>query len=219
MNSKKTIINNLINEYKNLSKRECSFLDHVDYFQNLTTKEITTNSISENWSNLTGENWLSTYAKGYAVIHGANVSEEMKGCPYKRSFNSVEMMKCSKHSRDTGVVNKDGSLNLDILENFLTDFTEENVNSPNESKLILRQSKMNEYLKICDERDKNLPNVGPFYVSYTSIAQGEWDTFFSVFSDFVIENERCVTVENILLFYFDSEKLYKEKLNEKKIDN
>lgn len=213
--NKQNIITNLINKfYDSATQKPYSFLNHVDYFQNKQTKEITSHSISENWSNLTGENCISTYAKGFAVIHGANISDEMKNQHYKYSFNSVDMMKCSKHSRDTGIVCKDGSINIDILENFLIEYSEENENSPEDSKLIIRQSKMNQYLKKCDERDKDLPNVGPFYVSYTTVAQGEWDTFFPIFSDFKIGTELCVTVETLLLFYFNSKELYDRKLRE-----
>lgn len=217
MMSKQTTIKNLITNFSVRSKEKpFAFLNHVDYFKDDNTNEISSSSISKKWTALTGENSWSTYAKGYAVIHGANVSEESKGCPYKNYFSSSEMMRCSKHSRDTGIVNKDGSINLDKLESVMNIYFEEYESDSKENKLILKQSKMNEYLEECDKRDNDLPATGPFYVSYKTIAKGEWDTFFSIFSDFIIGTEKCITAETFLLFYFDSETLYQRQLDKMK---
>lgn len=215
LQTKLLIVQQLIIKYSCGAKNvPTSFIGHIEYFKD--KGEISASSISKKWHELTGENSFSTYAKGMAVIQSANNSEETKGCPYKFGFkSSAEIMPCLKHSRDTGIINKDGSINFDVLEHVLLNYFDVNKNSPEESKLIITQSKMYEYLEECDNRDKKLPAVGILFVTYKSIAKEEWGTFFSVFSDIKIGEELAVTAETFLLFYFDSATLYDKKLKSK----
>lgn len=206
---KSMIIKTLIEQYSSMSKNT-PFLQHIDYFKN-DDESISALSISKKWHKLTGENRIETFAKGVGIIQSANKSTESKGCPYRFSFkSSTELMPCLKHSRDTGIVNKDGSINLETLEYILTNFFQED----DHHKLVITRSKMYEYLEECDKRDKNLPATGVFFVPYKILAKGEWDTFFDTFGDVKIGDEIGVTVDTFLLFYFNSDTLYERKLNQ-----
>ena len=192
------------------------FLSHIDYFRN-NHGVISARSISEKWSELSKESRLTTYLKGLTIIKSANISDESAGCPYKFSYeSSKELMPCLKHSRDTGIVNKDGTIDINVLTNVLFTYFEINDSSPEESKLVLSQSKMYEYLEICNIRDKDAQTTGPFFVSYKAIAKNEWRFFFEIFSDVTFDNELYVTAETFLLFYFNSKILYDRILNKNK---
>ena len=218
LDQKRLKVEHLIEKYSMGSKNNNPnfFLSHVDYFKN-NHGIISARSISEKWSELSKENRLTTYLKGLAIIQSANASHESVGCPYKFSYkSSKELMPCLKHSRDTGIVNKDGTIDINVLTNVLFTYFETNDCSPEESKLVLSQSKMYEYLEICDTRDKDAPVTGPFFVSYKSVSKGEWGFFFDIFSDIKINSELCVTAETFLLFYFNSKILYDRILKQNK---
>lgn len=211
-------IKNLIKKFsESAEQKPKTFLNHIDYFKG-KDNNISASSISENWTNLTGENSLSTYAKGYVTIRQVNCSEKSKGCPFKYKFSSQEVMEGAKHPCDTGIVNEEGSINFEKLEFVMTMYFEICNESPEDSKLVLRQSRLNEYLEECSKRDKDLPQYGAFYIPYKSIARAEWDVFFPIFSDVKIDKELCITAETFLLFYFNSRKLYDRVLDNKKLE-
>ncbi len=212
------IVKQLIAKYSCLSKNSPnSFLSHIDYFKG-TDGKISASSISKKWTQLTGENSMMTYAKGMAVIQSANSSKEANGCPYRFEFKSShEIMPCLKHSRDTGIVNKDGSININVLEYVLMTYFEYSAESQKESKLILSQTKMHDYLEECNNRDKHLPATGILFVPYKTVSKGEWDSFFVIFGDIKINGDLYITAETFMLFYFDSATLYEKKLKSQSV--
>lgn len=190
-----------------------SFLQHVDYFKE--QGKITTTSIANKWSALSGESEWVTTPRGVAVITGANYSDERKGCPFKFEYNAKELMLCLKHPKDTGIVNADGSINLDIMENMMTEYFKFDADK---KRYVMTKESMFDFLKKCDERDKDY-KYGAFYVTWESVAKNEWDSFFDNFTDFVDEqtNEPTIYAETFLLFYFNSDQLYKTKLDYNKL--
>jgi len=214
---KTNAIKKLIKIYNELaSQKPTVFLNHVDYFQNYDGI-INVQSISKKWSALTKENSYATQAKGNITIREANSHPINKGCPYINEFNSSkEIMPCLKHSRDTGIVNKNGSINESALEYVMNTYFEEYKESPEFSKLILKQSKMSKYLKECNKRDEHLPSTAAYFIPYKFLASEEWRVFFETFSDVNVDGELAVTAETFLLFYYDGKTLYDRILNKNK---
>lgn len=212
MDNAKEIINNyLINNKIDDIK---PFLKHLDYFKD-DNNLITKCSITDKWSKLSGEYRIKTLVKAHITIDTSNkMNPEYKKCPYnyKYEFESSEMMKILKHPFDTGIVNDDGSINKTNLEEFINkNFIEK------DDEYILLESKMKECLNEFLERDKNV-EVPVFYTlpSFQTVAKFEWLDFFSIFSNFDVINDRAVTINRFLDFYFNPTKLYNEKLDDKK---
>lgn len=188
------------------------FLKHLDYFK--SDGEITKCSIRDKWSALSGENRLKTYIKADITIRGANKFNpdyQNGSCPWKSRFESADMMEILKHPCDTGIVNIDGSINIEILTNFVNEYFE----PLNTDTWILRESVMNEYLRICLERDHNL-TLKPFYTlpSFETLAKFEWYDFFLNFNDGQIDGTNIVNLETFLQFYFEPDVLYQRILNQ-----
>ena len=204
-------LHDLIKKYSEKAEPN-SFLQHVEYFKE--DDKITTMSITNKWFELSEESKAITFYRGAFTIHTANGSEKAKGCPYAHSFETDRMMKCIKHPADTGIVNEDGSINVDILKTVM-----ENHFSWNEEKekYILPKSVMKKYMKECKERDKNTPLSAGFYIPFHVVADAEWDAFYYNFADYTDDDEDPVIfAETFLMFYFNSTELYKKKLDDNK---
>lgn len=206
------IVNKLLEPYLYIGG--FPFLKHLDYFKK--DNIITACSIGDRWSELSGENGLKTYVKGQVTIRGANHNnpEYQDGsCPWKHIWGSQDMMCVLKHPCDTGIVNKDGSINIEILKDFIKRNFEwdQDINT-----FIMRESTIIEYLKICKQRDIDLNlNIKPsmFGPSFATVAVFEWDDFYYNYCDRIINKERAVTVGTLLQFYFEADVLYQRTLN------
>lgn len=187
------------------------FLKHVHYFNK--PDEITDCSIGERWSELSGESSAITFIKGKITITGANYSnEEYRDgeCPYRRSFNTSDIMKALKHPCDTGIVNGDASLNIDIMKQVIMTNFEYDAEI---SMFIMKEDTMNEFLKVCKQRDADVPQHLPFYMpSYGTVAYNEWKDFYYNYCDRIVNKKRAVTLHTFLQFYFQGDVLYERKL-------
>ncbi|AYV76627.1 MAG: hypothetical protein Terrestrivirus10_11 [Terrestrivirus sp.] len=213
---------NLINQYaKNSGSKP--FLEHIDYFQNSEGK-INRTSIATNWSNLSKENYLKTLVKAEITISGANYVNQKKnsGCPWKYDFNSsAEIMPHLKHSRDSDVVNYDGSINVKKLEQFmLASFEYDN----QRSCFFVRKSRIIDLLRKWKERDAHLEHKVHFMMpAWETVAKAEWDDFYLNFTDHwdlnnkSNEYEPTVTADTFLQFYFQGKKLYDRVLVTKEL--
>lgn len=201
-------MNELIDKYSNCGEK--SFLKHVEYFNE--NGEITTNSIKNKWHNLTGENKFVTWTKGYFTIYGANKNLPSE-CPYQHSFQTAEIMPCLKHPCDTGIVQKDGNINLDVLRGMMADNFQY---SDQYSCYYLTKSRMVAYLAECTVRDKSINNgTGIPFLSWSTVASAEWDVFYDTFCDFKVDDDQAITADTFLQFYFDCDKLYDRVLESK----
>ncbi len=204
------VLNEYLEKYKDI---KFPFLEHLDYFKG-DDGEITSHSIAEQQSKLSGESIIKTTIIGKITISGANNNnpEYNKGsCPWKNSFESGDMLKNLKHPCDTGIVNEDGSINIDILTNFV----KLNFEYDNKTKtFIMRKSKMFDHLKLCKERDAQLKKGVTFYLpSFETVAQGEWSSFYGVYYDRDFNGEKAVTLNTFLQFYFESNVLNQRALS------
>jgi hypothetical protein len=201
-------MNELIDRYSHAGGNN-PFLKHVAYFNE--DGSITTNSIKNKWHELTGESKWTTWAKGYFTIRGANRNLP-SGCPYQHSFQTAEIMPCLKHPCDTGIVQKDGNINIDVLRNMMY----ENFKYSTEySCYYLTKSQMAKYLSGCTTRDKDIDSgTGVPLVSWSTVAWAEWDVFYDTFCDFEIGDDKAITADTFLQFYFDCDKLYQRALSE-----
>lgn len=205
-------LNELIAQYNTI---ECPFVGHVDYFKGNDGK-ITSSSIATKWSELSNEWYLKTYIKGEITMRGANYGA--KTCPYKYKFNPDDMMSALKHPCDTGIVNKNGSINIDILKQFIKDnfiFHEEN------NGFILMKSTMDKYVEKCCLRDKDMNlKLGWNVPSCDTVARAEWYDFFLNYTDTLVNckshEEQAVTIDTFLKFYFQPKELYNKVLGNKK---
>ena len=188
------------------------FLSHLDYFKK--DGEITACSIGDRWSELSGESGVKTYIKGKITIIGANNNDDnyINGtCPYKHSYQSEDMMHVLKHPCDTGIVNNDGSINIETLKKvIMLNFEyDKDINS-----FSMRESKMNEFLQVCKERDEGVVSNLPFYMPpFKTVAKFEWYDFYYNFCDRILNDENAVTLNTFLQFYFKPNVLYGRKLN------
>lgn len=213
---------NLIHQYvKNSGEKP--FLEHIDYFQNSDGK-IDRTSIATNWANLSKETYLKTLVKAEITISGANYVKQKKhsGCPWQYEFgSSAEIMPHLKHSRDSDVVNYDGSINVKKLEQFMLASFEYD----NERKcFFVRKSKISELLQKWKERDAHLEHKVKFLMpAWETVAKAEWDDFYLNFTDHwefnnkVHKFEPTVTADTFLQFYFQGKKLYDRVLVTKEL--
>jgi hypothetical protein len=199
-----------ISQYNDVNDKY-PFIKHLNYFRG-DDGNITVSSIGEKWSQLSGEYRIKTYAKGHITVKGANYNANL--CPYQNSFDSNTMMSALKHNCDSGIVNKDGSINIEILislikENFI-------YHGKSESFILLK-STMNSCLKDFHERDKHLNNkISWDLPSFATVATAEWDDFYLNYCDLIVdkdnyddkEREQAVTLDTFLQFYFDPKGLY-----------
>jgi hypothetical protein len=208
--SKNQLIKNLIKNSSEIAKPR-SFMAHVDYFKDDKHNKITASSIAHKWGQLTGESLWKTYPRGCLIMMAAKYNSV--GCPFKSSFTTNEMVELLKHPRDAHIVDKHGNVNYENMESMMNECFEEYGDSSNK-KLIMRLSKLNEYLEKIDkyEIEEKIPESGFLGVKFSKMAKSEWSAFFSIFSDLSIDGEKCITAETFLLFYTDSEKLYKKKI-------
>lgn len=187
------------------------FLKHLEYFSG--KDGITMSSIGDKWSDLSKEHWLKTYTKGWITVKGANYS--MGNCPHMCTFDSNTMMCALKHPCDTGIVNKDGSIDRKALKKFIKDsfLYDEKSNS-----FLLTESKMKSNLGDYVERDSELSTYISWNMpSYKTVASAEWNDFFLNYTDVYYyddnkEDERAVTLKTFLQFYYVPEVLYKRVL-------
>ena len=194
------------------------FLKHVSYFAD-NNGDISRRSIGTKWKKLSNELFALTYIKGAITISGANAVRELNiksssksstGCPFIESFKTEQIMPLLKHTNDTGIVNKDGSINRKALENFCVKYFEfsEKLNT-----YILPESSMKKYLKECLDRDKLLIQSFRWYLPSTSVvANAEWNDFYLNFSNCTKDNERAVTLDVFCEFYYFGDKLYAKVL-------
>ncbi len=205
-----SVLNEHLEKYKDV---KFPFLEHLDYFKG-NDGGITSHSIAEQQSKLSGESMIKTTIIGKITISGANNNnpDYANGvCPWKKNFESDEMLKNLKHPSDTGIVNKDGSINIEVLTNFVKlNFEYDNEHGT----FVMRKSTMFEYLKVCKERDSNLEKKVIWYLpSFEVVAQGEWSSFYDVYYDTNFNGEKAVTLNTFLQFYFESNVLNQRALN------
>jgi len=171
------------------------FLEHVKYFSDENGK-IDACSIADKWHKLTGVSKLMTWIKGKITIKGANIMSAKMGCPYKAVFESpAEIMSLLKHKNDTGIVNKDGSINTNLLRGMLVDCVDHNCDPKN---IFLRQSRVFDYIKkrATDTSDD------VWWLSFETVAYNEWKDAFATYSDMIQYDEPCMSLDTFLQFYF-----------------
>ena len=204
-------INDIINSFGKIDDKP--FLKHLDYFKD-GNGDINVSSIGEQWSALSGEYKIKTYLKGLITVKGANYN--MNSCPYMSNFDSDTMMNALKHPCDTGIVNKDGSINMVLLKNFIEHHFVYDYKS---NKYILTKKCMKKYLVNCVERDANLPyKINWNMPSFQTVAQAEWNDFFLNYTDMMVcyDDGTCdqsVTLKTFLQFYLVPNVLYNRVLN------
>ncbi len=206
-----TEINNIIESFGQIDDKP--FLKHLDYFKD-DNDDINITSIGEQWSALSGEYRIKTYLKGLITIKGANYS--INSCPYRSNFDSDTMMNALKHPCDTGIVNKDGSINMILLKNFIEHYF---VYDFITKQYILTKKCMEKYLVNCVERDINLPyKINWNMPSFQTVARAEWNDFFLNYTDMMFyfndgTSDQSVTLKTFLQFYFVPNVLYNRVLN------
>lgn len=186
----------------NTSPNATPFIDHVKFFEN-NNDLIDIYSISKKWTEISGRFAFDTLIRGSITIQGANYADSK--CPYKKLWNSQDIMKALKHPCDTNIVNNDGSINIDNLLSLI----EKRFKFSNTLQdYILTQSSMNENIKESIERDNKHTGYNYdlwnliFLPTYSQVAQAEWDEFFNIFSDYSENGELAVTLDTFLQFYF-----------------
>jgi hypothetical protein len=189
------------------------FLQHLDYFKGDDDKLISACSISDKQSALTGESKTKTYVIGKVTISGANNINPnyLNGtCPYKKKFESDDLLDKLTHPCDTKIVNSDGSINVDVL----THFVKTNFEYDKEmDTFILFKNKMMDHMEICKDRDADLEQtIRWFLPSFAMLAYGEWTSFFDVYCDRKYDGEKAVTLNTFLQFYFEPQVLYQKVL-------
>jgi len=204
-------INDIIDSFGQIDSKP--FLKHLDYFKD-NNDDINVSSIGEQWSALSGEYRMKTYLKGLITVKGANYS--MNSCPYMSNFDSDTMMNALKHPCDTGIVNKDGSINMVLLKNFIVQhFT---YDSETQKYVLIKQC-MEEYLIECVDRDINLPyKINWNMPSFQTVASAEWNDFFLNYTDVIVSDDssishQAVTLKTFLQFYLVPNVLYNRVLN------
>lgn len=195
------------------------FLKHIDYFRDSKGK-INKTSIATNWAKLSKESYFKTLIKAHITMTGANQVKEQKnpGCPWSYDFNSsAEIMPHLKHSRDSDVVNHDGSIDIEKLQTMMTKLFEYD---PVKNSYFVRKSEVTEYLKLWAQRDSHLETkISLLMPSWETVAQAEWDDFFLNFvDDWKLTKkgddvEATVTADTFLQFYFEGNKLYDRVFN------
>lgn len=207
-NIREETVNELLARYNKGGK---PFLVHLQEFKG--EEGITACSIGQKWTALSGENSIATYGKGRITIAGANESNpEYKsgGCPWKKKYEEEEMMNLLKHACDTGIVNQDGSINIDSLKDLirLRFSFHEGVG------FCIKKSVMDAHLDACAERDENLAKKMAWYLpGYKFLAQSEWDTAYDIFTDIIVDDERALTIETFFQFYFEPRLLFERTLS------
>jgi len=207
-------IDTLLNEYLELHAfpDEKPFLRHLDYFKG-ENGLISACSISEQQSKLSGESTIKTAIIGKITVSGANNNnpDYVNGtCPWKKKFQSDDMLHNLKHPCDTNIVNRDGSINIDILKDFVKLNFEFDKNI---DRFVMKKSTMIDYLSVCKNRDADLEQKITWYLpSFEMLAHGEWSSFFDVYADRKIDGEIAVTLNTFLQFYFEPDVLNQKVL-------
>jgi hypothetical protein len=205
-----TELDNYLNIYED-KFGEKVFLEHLEQFAE--NNDISACSIANKQSELTGEYRLKTYTIGQITISGANNNnpDYLNGsCPYAYSFTPEEVLKHLKHPCDTGIVNNNGTINIETLREFIL----ENFEYDDEIKTyIIKKPIMDDNLEKYKERDQHL-NLKPIWYlpSFETIAQGEWHAFFNLYCDRKVNGFMSVTLETFLQFYFNQKVLNKKLL-------
>jgi hypothetical protein len=190
------------------------FLEHIHYFKN-EQGLINRTSIATNWCKLSKESYMKTWIKGLITINGANYVHQQKspGCPWKYDYaSSAELMPDLKHSRDSGIVNADGSINMEQLENvMLASFKYD----PEKKCFYVTKSTITQLLVEWCKRDEDQEAKVKFSMpSWEVVAKAEWDDFFLnyvddwKYNDILCNYEPTVTADTFLQFYFQGKKLY-----------
>jgi hypothetical protein len=253
----KAIIQKHVDRYEKENESDTSkmkgkpFLKHVDYFR--SDSLISTESIADKWQALSKEFYPIPYTKAMITIRGANAvmarefeakkgsiesikdktetesrKIEEKKCPYHEAFRTEEIMPLLKHPNDTGIINKDGSINYDILLAFCNEYF---IYSDYDKTYILPESSMRKYLELCVKRDMHLNSNFAWYLpSAGTVASAEWTDFYRNFADCfkissIPENieasytplkykiENAITLDTFCQFYYFGDELYKRNLS------
>ena len=207
------------------------FLKHIMQFCG-EKSEITYDSIYKNWKQLTGQNCLLLATKAKITMNGANEVAQVrakragKSCPaWKYNFKDAsELMVLLKHSCDTGIINKDGSINIEALTKVMISYCE-----LHNGKWLMRKSSMVTHIAKRAEEDKKEAKTNPDIIlageswlnplpGFELVAKAEWEDEFAYFNDAWIKNkdgtwEPAMTAETFLQFYFESDKLFKRKIS------
>ena len=209
----------IINKYGNIE--QTPFLEHLEIFANkdLVSKE----SITQGLNALSGHS-LQNNIKAGIVMDGANASLEMK-CPHKKykyqeNITIHNSMSALTHSRDSGVIQSDGSINEDKLLRLLKNCKYNHMFDT----YVLWEKDLLAFMKIRAHEDKNLPSSFPFQwsftflnlVSFETVANGEWADMYNVYTDIKTKKgKRGITLRTLLLFYYKPKILNLEKIHGK----
>jgi len=197
------------------------FLKHLEIFAN--NDSVSKESIKHGLNALAGHSMQNNIKAGI-VMDGANVSLEMK-CPHKKykyqdNIPINNAMSALTHSRDSGVIQSDGSINEDKLLRLLENCK---YNHQYQTYILWEKDLLN-FMKIRAHEDKDLPSSFPFQwsptllnlVSFETIAAGEWADMYDVYTNVKTKKgQRGLTLRILLLFYYKPEILNNEKINNK----
>lgn len=189
------------------------FLKHVKCFEDEKNGEISACSIGERWKALSQEGSLVTYAKGYITIKGANhVNMRESGeCPYMKKFMAEQIMPLLKHPCDSGIVMRDGNINVGILTNLMTSSFEFDAEL---GVYYIRKRVIDKLINSWKERDADADKgMGFMMPNCETIAYFEWEDFFKNYTDWWVVGpddlyEPAVTANVFLQFYFEGDVLY-----------
>jgi hypothetical protein len=216
-------LNALIEDYVKNSG-QYPFLQHIDYFRNQDGK-INKKSIATNWAALSKESYFKTLIKAQITIYGSNyinqqnqpksmTSSLTSTCPWKYEYDSsAELMPCLKHTRDSGIVNSDGSIDVEKLKSLMIKIFE--YDEKNDYFFATKNSII-EQIQLWYSRDKHLEAKASYLMpSWETVTRAEWDDFFlnyvdcwkydSSTNDFI----PAITADSFLQFYFSGKTLYK----------
>lgn len=202
------------------------FLKHVSFFKD-KHGDITRSTIATKWSVLENIWYLKAWIFGKVTIDGANqqaanecTAVDSSGkCPWKTKdtfTDAGELMGYLKHPRDSGIVNKDGSINLENLEKIMLTYFEYDADR---KTWFVRKSQFHKELDQTAIRDKDLPaKLEGALVGWDTVTRNEWNTQFKILCSGWIKTadggwEETVSAQHFLEFYFMCDVLYARCLN------
>src|SRR5437762_7367063 len=166
---------------------EKTFAGHVDYFKQNNQLSMTT--VVDQWSKLNNENKIKVGMKT-AIL-----------CPHLNSIKNGHII----NQFGTMVVNADNTINMAALKDLLKTCFKKHHHT-----YIMTQSTLFDYLKLCQLKWEMIHHdtTSWYALSQHTLAALKWREFFSSFADIVVNDQPAVTIDTLLLFYFDPISLY-----------